>query len=177
MDISKAEHFFWVLFSSGALLQDVAYGTTKIKFKSGEEQRIGHAIITSKSSNTITFYKKYHDSIHYQPLSKSRLWCILNSIGPSQRKCSPGLDDNISAAMNGFETLKNTAELFKRKDLTASLERGKRYLKTHFQLNCCDSPVRSILHLLFQIHETYHFKRQILLILMAHVMVAIIFFL
>ena len=30
------------------------------------------------------------------------------------------------------------------KDLTASLERGKRYLKTQFQLNCCDdSPVRS----------------------------------
>ena len=78
--------------------------------------------------------------------------------------------------MNGFETLKNTAELFKRKDLTASLESGKRYLKTQFQLNCCDSPVRSILHLLFQIHKTYHFKRQILLILMAHVMVAIFFF-
>ena len=40
--------------------------------------------------------------------------------------------------MSGFATLKNTAELFKRKDLTASLERGKRYLKTQFQLNRCD---------------------------------------
>ena len=28
--------------------------------------------------------------------------------------------------MNSFETLKNTAELFKRKDLTASLERGEK---------------------------------------------------
>ena len=74
----------------------------------------------------------------------SSLWHILIGIGSSQRKCLAGLDDVTAAAMSGFETLKNTAELFKRKDLTVSLERGKRYLKTQFRLNFCDdSPVRS----------------------------------
>ena len=72
------------------------------------------------------------------------MWCILNGTGPYQRKCLAGLGDVTAAAMTGFENLKNTAELFKRKDLTASLERGKRYLKTQFQLYCSDnSPVRS----------------------------------
>ena len=137
MDISKAEHFLEFLFSSGTL-QDVAYGTTKIKFESGEEQRIAHAIITSKFSHTIAFYKKYCDSINYQSLSNSSLWRILNGIGPSQRKCLAGLDDITAAAMSGFQTLINTAEQFKRKDLTESIERGKRYLKTQFQLNCSD---------------------------------------
>ena len=85
MNIFKAEHFLDFLFSSGTL-QYVAYSTTKIKFESGEEQRIANAIITSKFSHMIAFYKKYCDSIHYQLLYNSSLWSILNGIGPSQRK-------------------------------------------------------------------------------------------
>ena len=60
MDISKVEHFLDFLFSSGTL-QDVAYGTSKIKFESDEEQRIAHAMITSKFSHMIGFYKNYCD--------------------------------------------------------------------------------------------------------------------
>lgn len=56
MDISSTEHFFDFLFSSGAC-QDFACGTTKIKFESGEEQRIPHDIITSKFRNTLLFIK------------------------------------------------------------------------------------------------------------------------
>ena len=64
MDIGKAEHFLDFLFSSGNL-QDVAYGTTKAKLQSGEEQRIALAVITSKFSHTIVlktilrFYKVF----------------------------------------------------------------------------------------------------------------------
>ena len=58
MDKGEADHFLDFLFSSG-ILQDVAYGTTKVKFQSGEEQRIAHAVITSKFSHTIAFYKVF----------------------------------------------------------------------------------------------------------------------
>ena len=40
----------------------------------------------------IALYKRYCDSIHYQPLSNSILWYILNDMGPSQRKCLAGVD-------------------------------------------------------------------------------------
>ena len=73
MDISSTEHFFDFLFSSGAC-QDFACGTTKIKFE------------------YVAFYKRYCDSIRYQPLSNSSLWHILNDMGPSQRKCLAGID-------------------------------------------------------------------------------------
>ena len=57
MEMGKTEDFLLdFLFSSG-ILQDVAYGTTKVKFYSGEEQCTAHAVITSKVSHTITFYK------------------------------------------------------------------------------------------------------------------------
>lgn len=57
MEMGKTEDFLLdFLFSSG-ILQDVAYGTTKVKFQNSEELRIVHAVITSKFSHSIAFYK------------------------------------------------------------------------------------------------------------------------
>ena len=106
MDIDKAEHFLDFLFPSG-ILQDNAYGTTKVKFQSGEGQHIAHAVITLKFSHTIAFYKQYCDSTKYSPLSDSSLWHILHGINPSQWKCLAGLDDITAAAMIGFPSHKN----------------------------------------------------------------------
>ena len=142
MDIGTAEHFLDFLFSLG-ILQDIAHGTTKEKIQSGEEQCIAHAVITSKFSHTITFYKQYCDSTKYSPLSDSNLWCILHVINPSQQKCLAELDDVIAAAMTGFETLKNASELFKRTDLKNAMEKSKQYLKTQYQLNCNDTTLIS----------------------------------
>ena len=109
MDIGNAEHFLDFLFSSG-ILQDVTY--VKAKFQSGEEQHIAHAVITSKFSHTITFYKQYCVSAEYSPISDSSLWHILHGISPSQQKCLAGLDDVTAAAMTCFETLKNASDFF-----------------------------------------------------------------
>ena len=38
------------------MLQDVAYGITKIKYDSGEEQKVAHAILNTKFSHAIAFY-------------------------------------------------------------------------------------------------------------------------
>ena len=38
------------------MLQDVAYSVTKIKCDSGKEQKVAHAILTTKFSHAIAFY-------------------------------------------------------------------------------------------------------------------------
>ena len=74
----------------------------------------------------------------YKHLSDSTLFSILRNIKPSQRKCLAGLDDTAAAAMNGFDKLQKVASNFSQKSLTDRLERGKRYLKTHYLLHCSD---------------------------------------
>ena len=56
LNADKAEHFISFLFSSG-LMQDVAYGSTTIKFDCGDVQSIPHAILQSKYSHLIQFYQ------------------------------------------------------------------------------------------------------------------------
>ena len=50
-----SEHFLDFIFSSG-MLKDAAYGVTKIKYDSGEEQKVAYAILTTKFSHAIAFY-------------------------------------------------------------------------------------------------------------------------
>ena len=57
LDLNKSEHFLDFIFTSG-LLQDVAYGVTRIKYDSGEEQKVAHAILTTKYSHAIMFYRQ-----------------------------------------------------------------------------------------------------------------------
>ena len=45
-------------FKRSGLLQDVAYGVTKVNFDSGEEQKVAHAVLTAKVSHTIVFYQE-----------------------------------------------------------------------------------------------------------------------
>ena len=44
LDQTKCEHFLDFIFTSG-ILYDVAYGITKLKYDTGEEQKIAHAIL------------------------------------------------------------------------------------------------------------------------------------
>ena len=55
LNVSKCEHFLDFAFMSG-LLHDVAYGVTKIKYDSGEEQKVAHAVLPTKYSYAISFY-------------------------------------------------------------------------------------------------------------------------
>ena len=55
LNVSKCEHFLDFAFMSG-LLQDVAYGVTKIKYDSVEEQKVAHAVLTTKYSHAVSFY-------------------------------------------------------------------------------------------------------------------------
>ena len=70
MDMRKVEHFIDFIFSNG-LLQDVAYGVTKLKYNSGDEQTIPHMILTSKYSHTIAFYQQSCFELSYTPYLKA----------------------------------------------------------------------------------------------------------
>ena len=85
LDLNKCEHFLEWIFMSG-LLQDVAYGVSSVKYDSGEVQKVANAILTTKYSHTIAFYKEICRESQYTPLSDSSLWRILHAIKPSQRK-------------------------------------------------------------------------------------------
>ena len=129
---NKVEHFISFLFSSG-LMQDVAYGSTTIKFDCGDSQSIPHAILQSKYTHVIQFYQEVCEEIEYDPLSGSSLWRILRAIKPSQRKSLAGLDDITADGMNGFETIKNVlSDLKCQRELFNDLEKSKRYLKMNY---------------------------------------------
>ena len=83
LDLVKAEHFIDFVFTRG-LLQDVAYGTTNIRFESGEVQKVAHAVLTSKYSHIIHFYKEACNDVDYKPLSDSSLYNILHNLKPSK---------------------------------------------------------------------------------------------
>ena len=55
LNIQKCEHFLDFVFMSG-LLQDVAYGVTKVKFDSGDEQKVSHVVLTQYLFTSISFY-------------------------------------------------------------------------------------------------------------------------
>ena len=124
LDERKCEHFLNFLFNSG-LLHDVAYGVTNIKYDNGEQQKVAHAILTTKYSHAVMFYKKNCMETNYEPLSDSSLWKILHAIKPSKRKCLAGLDDVVAAGMNGFQALIKIAQKYFNKDIEDALEKGK----------------------------------------------------
>ena len=67
LDLNKSEHFLDFTFSS-SMLQDVAYGVTKIKYDPGEEQKIAHAILTTKFSYVTAFYIESCEITDFLPL-------------------------------------------------------------------------------------------------------------
>ena len=72
-------------------------------------------------------------------MSDTSLWRVLpNGINPSQRKALPGLDDFTAAGMNGFQVLLGIAENWKYQDITKSLHKGKRYLKSNYPAKCSE---------------------------------------
>ena len=144
LNLQKCEHFVEFLFASG-MLQDVAYGVSKLHFDNGSVQTIPHAVLTAKFSHVIAFYLAICKETGFVPVSESSLWRILRSLNPSQRKSLAGLDDITADGMNAFAKLDDFLSRRKKdKSLRDRLERGKRYLKTTYQGHCSlDSSISS----------------------------------
>ena len=79
LPIAKVEYFLDFLFSSN-LMQDVAYGVNKIKFDSGDKQKVVNNILTMKYSHTIAYYCQFWSDTSFELFSESTLWKILRGI-------------------------------------------------------------------------------------------------
>ena len=112
LDCEKTQHFIEFLFSSGAI-QEVAYGTTILKFNELESQRIPK-VLTVMKSQIICMYKQYCESLTCKHLPESYLYIMLSELKLNQRKASSGLD-NITAT--GLSAINDMTELVKNDQL------------------------------------------------------------
>ena len=127
------------------MIQEIVFGTGKLKFDSAEVKEVPQAILTCKYSHAIAAYLKSCSESGYEALSKSSLWRILHELKPSQQKSLAGLDDTLTTGINGSQMLLDHAKKSPQSEKTTkALEKGKCYLKTKYPLNCTnDSPVKT----------------------------------
>ena len=138
LDIYKCEHLLDYFFTSG-LMQDVAYGITKLKYDSGGTKTIPHAILTAKYSHVIASYIQRYRESQFEAKSERTLFRLLQQLKPSQRHSLAGLDDIIADGINGFSVYEKVVNLYlKDKNLIDLLETGKRYLKIQYPVTCKD---------------------------------------
>ena len=147
VDISAAKHFVNFLFGAN-LLQDVAFGTTTLKYDTSERQTMPRAVLTAMKSHVIEEYKRFCSDLQMaSPLSDSALWKILRAIKPSQHHAMAGLDNLTADGLKGFLILSDTVKKIcndskERRLLQQHLEDGKRYLKIGYRMHCKDiSPI------------------------------------
>ena len=135
MDLNKTEHFLDFIFCNG-LLQDAAYGTTKLNFFNGESQILPHTVITARYEHIISYYIKFCESKNFGMI----IWDInriLKTLKPSHRRSVEGLDDTVGG-LNGFIILKEIVDHYMawRKAILEKLEQGKRYLNQEIHVVC-----------------------------------------
>ena len=103
LDVNKCNHFLDFIFNNG-LLQDVASGTSLLKYTNGEKQVVPRGVLVARFKHVITYYQIYCDE-SFQLLSEMHFYRILNELNPPQRKNLAGLDDAIADGLNGFKSL------------------------------------------------------------------------
>ena len=94
-------------------------------------------MLVTKYLYTISFYLEACESSDYNPVSKSSLWRILASTKSSGGKHFGGFDNLTASGINRFETLLKLASKHRiEKTMTKTIQNGKRYLKTNYQMHC-----------------------------------------
>lgn len=76
LDPVKVDHFLDFI-SSPSFLQDVAYGTKKLKLSNGEDLEIPNVVRTVIASRLIQLYQAYCREENFTPLGRSTLFSII----------------------------------------------------------------------------------------------------
>ena len=123
---------------SFVVLQDVAYGTRKLKLDSGETILMPNVIRTAIPSRIIAQYNEFCNSTEFQPASDSTLFKILNVCSASKQKSMQGLEYIATEGAQAFDSLTeivddlfdtgNADEAWK-KGVKDKLKVARRYLK------------------------------------------------
>lgn len=139
LDPVKTEHFLDFI-SRPSLLQDVAYGTRKLKLDSGEQISIPNAIRTVIPSRIVKQYLAFCNESGFKPVGERTLFRILEVCEASQQKSLQGLDYVSTEGSEAFDTLEEAVETLEQngadgqwaKEMKANLKNGKRYLKNDY---------------------------------------------
>lgn len=102
LSVEKARHFIDFLFST-ALLQEVAYGTTTLKFESGDKLTISNTILNCIHEHAMKEYQIHCKEINYDGLGRSSLLKILKKMKPHVRKKLAGIDTFVVEGIEAFE--------------------------------------------------------------------------
>ena len=126
LDPAKTDHFIDYI-SRPCFLQDVAYGTRKLKLDSG-----GHAVIPAViriliPSRIIAQYQAYCREIGFDPASERTLFRILEVCSASMQKSLHGLDYITTDGVQAFEALEDIVSTLKAANaVTSNWEKEKR---------------------------------------------------
>lgn len=102
MSFEKARHFIDFLFSTG-LLQEVAYGTTKLKFERGDKLTVANTILNGVREHAVKEYKIFCEEIKYNSLGRTTLLNMLSKMKPHIRKKLAGIDTFVVDGLEAFE--------------------------------------------------------------------------
>jgi hypothetical protein len=105
LSFEKAQHFINFLFSTG-LLQEVAYGTTKLKLDSGDKVTVGNTILNGIHEHAVKEYIVYCTEINYESLGCSTLRNILKKMKPHIRTKLAGINSFVVDGIEAFEVCK-----------------------------------------------------------------------
>ena len=124
----SSDHFLDYI-SRPCFLQDVAYGTQKLKLDSGGHAVIPAVIRTLIPSRIIAQYLAYCGDIGFEAASERTLFRILEVCSASIQKSLHGLDYITTESVQGFECLENITDTLRNIELRA--QTGTRKPRNH----------------------------------------------
>ncbi|KAK6194929.1 hypothetical protein SNE40_000459 [Patella caerulea] len=142
LDDANVDHFLDFI-SRLEFVQDVAFGTKKIKLSHGEIFELPNVVRTVISSRIIDLYTQYCAETNFQPLKRTTLYNIISVCEASKKVSLAGLDNIAEEGANGFKILQNTTQLLVecgmpspwQQDVTSALKQSQLYLKTDYKLH------------------------------------------
>ena len=140
LDKHRLEFFFDFLFSSG-LIQDVAHGTTFMKFDRGEQVVVPYVVRTVMKTHIFQLYQQHcHQTSYAQPLSRSTVLRLLGICKMRAKKTMCGLDSFVVDGNAGFDTLQRLIKELvnsctEEKNLLQLVTLSRNYLKIEHRQN------------------------------------------
>ena len=146
MTLPKVDHFIEFI-SSPHFVQDVAYGTRKLKLSSGETIRMPNVVRNLISSRIIQQYTAYCKEIGFDSLGERELYKVLESCPAQQRKALQGLDNTSADGTRGIEKLEAIVRTLGERGKSSQwvstwidcLSKYRKYLKYSYRLNVSTS--------------------------------------
>ncbi len=147
----RLEFFFEFLFSSG-LIQDVAYGTTCLRFDQGDKVLVPHVVRIMMKNHIYQLYHQHSIQIAYdQPLSRATVFRLLGVCKMQQKRTMCGLDSFSVDGNNGFDILENLIKDLQlnknqEKDMLQLVHLSRNYLKFEYQQNINEDQTNCATH-------------------------------